>query len=82
MELNMGKGKIAAQCGHATLGAFRLSQKHCSSALTWWHRTGQAKIAVKVEKESELSVIENKAREAGLITYQVCQRNNCSMLVN
>jgi peptidyl-tRNA hydrolase len=71
MELNMGKGKIAAQCGHATLGAYRLAQKHCDTAVTWWQRTGQAKIAVKVEKESDLYAIAEKAKAAGLVYYQV-----------
>lgn len=33
MELKMGKGKMAAQCCHATLGSYKLSQRHCPSAL-------------------------------------------------
>jgi hypothetical protein len=35
-ELKMTKGKIAAQCGHATLGAYKLASKHCASALHNW----------------------------------------------
>lgn len=71
MELKMDKGKIAAQCGHATLGAYKMALKHCPSAVTWWTRTGQAKIAVKVEKESLIYEIEKKAKQAGLVTYLV-----------
>ena len=41
MSLNMGKGKMCAQCGHATLGAFIKAQKHCNTAIRWWQRTGQ-----------------------------------------
>ena len=41
MSLNMGKGKMCAQCGHATLGAFIRAQKHCDTAIKWWQRTGQ-----------------------------------------
>ena len=41
MSLNMGKGKMCAQCGHATLGAFIKAQKHCDTAIKWWQRTGQ-----------------------------------------
>lgn len=33
MELKMGRGKVAAQCCHATLGSYKLSQRHCPSAL-------------------------------------------------
>ena len=42
-SLNMGKGKIAAQCGHATLGAYQSASKHCSSSVLWWQRTGNKK---------------------------------------
>ena len=56
----MGKGKIAAQCCHATLGAYKLAQKRCKSALRVWEMLGQAKIAVKVNKEEEMYVIARK----------------------
>jgi len=71
MELKMDKGKIAAQCGHATLGAYKLATKYSPTAVLWWQRTGQAKIAVKVEKESSIYEIEKKAKAAGLVTYLV-----------
>ena len=71
MELKMDKGKIAAQCGHATLGAYKLATKYSPTAVLWWQRTGQAKIAVKVEKESSIYEIERKAKAAGLVTYLV-----------
>ena len=41
MSLNMGKGKMCAQSGHATLGAYRIAERHCGTAITWWHRMGQ-----------------------------------------
>lgn len=71
MELKMDKGKIAAQCGHATLGAYKLATKYCPTAVLWWQRTGQAKIAVKVEKETSIYEIEKRAKAAGLATYLV-----------
>jgi PTH2 family peptidyl-tRNA hydrolase len=71
MELKMDKGKIAAQCGHATLGAYKMATKYCPTAVLWWQRTGQAKIAVKVEKESLIYEIEKRAKAAGLATYLV-----------
>ena len=102
MSLNMGKGKIAAQCCHATLGAYQSASKHCSSSVRWWQRTGnnilshyifpaylltgtlsytlphtlihllgQAKIAVKVDNDAQLSELEAQARAAGLVSYVV-----------
>ena len=71
MSLQMGKGKIAAQCGHATLGAYRVASQHCASAIRWWQRTGQAKIAVKVDNDELMRELAAKARAAGLVTYIV-----------
>jgi peptidyl-tRNA hydrolase len=60
MELQMGKGKIAAQCSHATLGAYKLAEKYCKTALSAWELIGQAKVALKVETLDELMVIAHK----------------------
>ena len=69
MSLQMGKGKIAAQCGHSTLGAYKLASKYCNTAIRWWQRTGQAKIAVKVENDIAMHELCAKAKALGLITY-------------
>ncbi len=71
MELKMGKGKIAAQCGHAVLGAYKIARKHCKSGLNVWERTGVAKVVVKVEQEKEMYELFAKAKEAGLVAYIV-----------
>eukprot|EP00607_Mallomonas_marina_P009748 CAMPEP_0182419180 /NCGR_PEP_ID=MMETSP1167-20130531/3584_1 /TAXON_ID=2988 /ORGANISM="Mallomonas Sp, Strain CCMP3275" /LENGTH=149 /DNA_ID=CAMNT_0024593855 /DNA_START=327 /DNA_END=777 /DNA_ORIENTATION=+ len=71
MSLKMDKGKIAAQCGHATLGAYRYAGKHCKSALKQWEHLGQAKVAVKVENLESMQELEQKARSKGLVTYIV-----------
>lgn len=71
MELKMGKGKIGAQCGHATLGAYRLSRKYCPTGLLGWETYGQAKIALKVEEEIEFYEILEKAKLAGIVCYIV-----------
>mmetsp|Transcript_26761 Transcript_26761/g.34507 ORF Transcript_26761/g.34507 Transcript_26761/m.34507 type:complete len:189 (-) Transcript_26761:168-734(-) len=70
-QLKMGKGKIAAQCGHATLGAYKIAQKYCSTGLKCWEWGGQAKICVKVPSEEELLETETKAKAAGLVTCLV-----------
>src|SRR3546814_7365924 len=35
MGLKMGKGKIAAQCSHATLGAYKRALRSCPEAVKW-----------------------------------------------
>jgi len=53
-SLKMGKGKIAAQCCHGCLGAYkRASEK----AIAVWRSQGQAKIAVKAQDETELAKV-------------------------
>ena len=71
MSLGMGKGKIGAQCGHATLGAYKIARKRGTSCLSVWETFGQAKIAVKVNDDDEIDEIEKKAKAKGLITYIV-----------
>ncbi len=71
MELKMGKGKIAAQCGHATLGAYKLARKYCKTGLISWESSGSAKIALKVEKETEFYELLEKAKLAGIVCYIV-----------
>jgi PTH2 family peptidyl-tRNA hydrolase len=71
MELKMGKGKIAAQCGHATMGAYKISRKYCRSALSGWERYGTAKVVVKAEQEQELYDILQTAKALGVVAYIV-----------
>ena len=71
MNLKMEKGKIAAQCGHATLACYKKSLKMSPTAVSWWERLGQAKIALKVPDEAEMAAIQEKARALGLATYIV-----------
>ena len=67
-------GKIAAQCGHATLACYktllRASQKDPQSTeaklLRQWERLGQAKIAVQVKGEDEMIELMRKARSLGV----------------
>lgn len=68
--LGMGKGKIAAQCGHATLGAYKISANYNKSGLQWWETSGCAKIAVKVS-EDEMKEMEQIARTQGLVSFVV-----------
>ncbi|KAG7373044.1 peptidyl-tRNA hydrolase [Nitzschia inconspicua] len=70
-SLNMGKGKIAAQCGHASVGAYKRALQRCPNAVKWWERTGCAKIAVKCPTEDELANIYTAARAKDIPMYLV-----------
>ena len=62
-DLGMGKGKLAAQCAHASLAAYR----QCSSAARKkWEEGGQAKIVLKVGSEGELFNLFQQANKDGL----------------
>jgi PTH2 family peptidyl-tRNA hydrolase len=50
----MGPGKIAAQCGHATLAAYKKAKKLNQKGLKYWAHHGQAKVVVKVTSEAEM----------------------------
>ncbi|KOS19157.1 putative peptidyl-tRNA hydrolase 2 [Escovopsis weberi] len=71
-DLGMTKGKIAAQCSHATLACYKKLARDSSPVLARWERLGQAKIAVQVKSQDELLELRRKARELG-ITAEVIQ---------
>lgn len=64
-DLGMGKGKIAAQVGHAcVLGAENVRKSKPEWFSKWW--AGQAKIVLKVNSETDLEKIKRDAIEMGL----------------
>ncbi|MEK6967225.1 MAG: peptidyl-tRNA hydrolase Pth2 [Nanoarchaeota archaeon] len=58
-DLNLPKGKLAAQVAHASLEAALKTNKSIMDA---WRSSGAAKIVLKVETEAELKEFENKLR--------------------
>ena len=65
IDLDMGKGKIAAQVGHAcVLGAEHVRKSNPEWFTQWWG--GQEKIVVKVSSQKELEKIKQGAIELGL----------------
>jgi len=64
-DLNMGVGKIAAQCCHAAVGACRAND------FQEWRDQGEAKIVLGVKNKDELMKYCTLAREAGLPTYEI-----------
>lgn len=71
MELGMGKGKLAAQCGHAAVGCYGTAQRACPAGVRAWNRTGCAKICVKVPSTVELEALTVEARQRSIPYYLV-----------
>ncbi|RIA81203.1 PTH2-domain-containing protein [Glomus cerebriforme] len=65
-DLGMTKGKVAAQCSHATLACYKILQKTNPQLLRAWEISGQPKITLKVKDYDELLSLKEKARESGL----------------
>jgi PTH2 family peptidyl-tRNA hydrolase len=64
-DLDMGKGKIAAQVGHAcVLGAEHVRKSHPEWWSEWWG--GQEKVVVKVSGIKELQEIKRHAIDLNL----------------
>jgi len=60
-------GKIAAQCGHATLACYKaLESSNQRSLLDRWERGGQAKVALQVRSEDELELLQAQAMSLGV----------------
>ncbi|KIO34771.1 hypothetical protein M407DRAFT_240569 [Tulasnella calospora MUT 4182] len=65
-DLGMTRGKIAAQCGHATLACYKTLQKSNPALLAHWERIGQAKVALKCDSEDELLLLQATAQSLNL----------------
>lgn len=64
-DLGMGKGKIAAQVGHAcVLGAEHVRKTNPEWFNKWW--MGQEKVVVKVDGIKELDEVKRAAIDLGL----------------
>ncbi|KAJ1722066.1 hypothetical protein LPJ53_003473 [Coemansia erecta] len=70
-DLGMTKGKIAAQCSHATLGCYKRAMKEAPQMLRAWEYTGQAKVTLKCSSEEEMLELQKKAHELGLVAQSI-----------
>lgn len=71
MDLKMDKGKIAAQCGHATLACYKTMMQINPALLKSWERSGQAKVALKCSTEEEMLALEKKAKALNLCARSI-----------
>lgn len=67
-DLGMGKGKIAAQCSHATLACYTYFRSHAPSSplLKRWQALGQTKVALQCKNEEEMLTLQAQALSLGL----------------
>eukprot|EP01055_Gregarina_sp_Pseudo9_P002802 Gregarina_sp_Pseudo_9__2801@NODE_3036_length_776_cov_8_276798_g2768_i0_p1_GENE_NODE_3036_length_776_cov_8_276798_g2768_i0NODE_3036_length_776_cov_8_276798_g2768_i0_p1_ORF_typecomplete_len222_score24_70PTH2/PF01981_16/2_9e44DNA_pol_phi/PF04931_13/0_15YL1/PF05764_13/6_2_NODE_3036_length_776_cov_8_276798_g2768_i0110751 len=70
-DLQMGKGKIAAQCGHAVLGVYQRCHNKQYPHLTAWQKQGQAKVVLKIGGEREMHQLYAAALQAKLPAFIV-----------
>lgn len=72
-DLKMGKGKIAAQVGHATLGIYKknLREKRNDVLEKWITTSGEAKIVLKINSEREMMKLKERADEMKMCTHIV-----------
>jgi len=62
-DLQMGKGKMAAQAAHASLGAYRNASAYARNE---WEESGEKKVVVKVKDLEELMHFYKKAKSMGI----------------
>lgn len=65
-DLKMGKGKVAAQCSHAAVSAYKQVQRRNPDLLKQWEYCGQPKVVVKAPDEECLLELLTHAKEVGL----------------
>ncbi|XP_041864993.1 peptidyl-tRNA hydrolase 2, mitochondrial [Melanotaenia boesemani] len=65
-DLKMGKGKVAAQCSHAAVSAYRQVQRRNPELLKQWEYCGQPKVVVKAPDEDTMIDLLGHAKEMGL----------------
>ncbi|KAI9481740.1 peptidyl-tRNA hydrolase PTH2-domain-containing protein [Coemansia mojavensis] len=71
-DLGMSKGKVAAQCSHATLACYKDARKRAAELVKLWELMGQTKVTLKCSSEEEMLQMERKARGCGLIAQSIC----------
>ena len=65
-DLQLGKGKIGAQCSHASLAAYEKVRKHHPEITKEWGNHGMMKVVLKVQSEKELFEYFQKAKDADI----------------
>jgi peptidyl-tRNA hydrolase, PTH2 family len=67
-DLDLSKGKLAAQVGHAAVECVLKAQRHAEEELEEWLADGAMKAVVKVPTERDLHALKVAAERQGLCT--------------
>jgi PTH2 family peptidyl-tRNA hydrolase len=67
-DIKMGKGKIAAQCCHAAIGAYKQADKE---KIRKWENEAYAKVVLKAPTLQDLYNLRELARANGVAYYLV-----------
>lgn len=70
-DLKMDKGKMAAQCSHATLACYKSLLASNPKLVKHWETIGQAKVALKCPTEQEMNELEKRAKALGLCAKSI-----------
>ncbi|NXF07000.1 PTH2 hydrolase, partial [Smithornis capensis] len=65
-DLKMGKGKVAAQCSHAAVSAYKQVERRNPDLLKQWEYCGQPKVVLKAPDEETLIQLLDEAKRLGL----------------
>ncbi|XP_044285768.1 peptidyl-tRNA hydrolase 2, mitochondrial [Varanus komodoensis] len=65
-DLKMGKGKVAAQCSHAAVSAYKQVQRRDPELLRQWEYCGQPKVVLRAPDEDTLMQLRSEAQGLGL----------------
>ncbi|XP_026805583.1 peptidyl-tRNA hydrolase 2, mitochondrial-like [Rhopalosiphum maidis] len=72
-DLGMTKGKIAAQCSHASVECYKAAMQHKPQMAKMWQMTGQRKIVVSINNGekglNELSKVAKSHKVLSCIVY-------------
>ncbi|KAK9754120.1 Peptidyl-tRNA hydrolase PTH2 [Popillia japonica] len=71
-DLKMQKGKVAAQCGHASVAAYAKALQNKPKTLKRWLRYGGTKITVRIESEEELLELDKIAKGMDVLS-SICE---------
>jgi PTH2 family peptidyl-tRNA hydrolase len=67
-DLDLSKGKLAAQVSHAAVDCAFKASRYDAKAFEAWRREGQKKAVLKVDREQDYYPLKEAAERAGLST--------------
>jgi len=70
-DLNMSKGKIAAQAAHASVDCVLKALKTKKDLVKEWRKEGMMKIALKVDSLKDLHKYLQEAKDFGFVTCTI-----------